>query len=100
MKPIEGAAVDRLIFSQSAIFRLQQLARHLHRQTGARYKLSTTQGIVGLLNASSKTQSPNIRHRYAAFVNELEEEQLQILATEGLLKEASLKEPAQANNAS
>src|SRR5690606_872902 len=89
MKPIEGAAVDRLIFSQSAIFRLQQLARHLHRQTGARYKLSTTQGIVNLLNASSETPSPNIRHRYAAFVNELNEEQIKALAEEGLLNEAA-----------
>jgi len=84
-----GAAVETLIFSQSAIFRLQQLARHLHRQTGARYKLSTTQGIVGLLNASGETHSANIRHRYAAFVNELDDEQLEKLTEEGLRKEAA-----------
>lgn len=78
--------MDTVIFSQSAIFRLQQLARHLHRQTGARYKLSTTDGIVNLLNASNQTHSTDIRHCYTAFVNELDDEQIDTLAAEGLLR--------------
>lgn len=76
--------MDKLIFSQAAIFHLQQLANHLHRQTGIRYKLSTTEGILSLLSAGGNAHMPHIRKCYDAFVMELNKRQLDALAAQGI----------------
>lgn len=75
--------MDTLIFSQPAIFRLQQLASHLHRKTGVRHKLSTPEGIVGLLNDSRRSPTDDIQECYAAFFTELNEEQIRALVERG-----------------
>jgi hypothetical protein len=77
--------MDRLIFSQTAVFRLQQLASHLHQETGTRHKLSTTRGIVDLLKDGAKHQDGNVKGCYEAFVLELNKRQINTLAAEGIV---------------
>lgn len=73
-----------LIFSQSAIFHLQQLASLVYRHTGMRYKLSTTAGIVTLLNESVYSSRPDIQSHYDAFVMELNKRQIDALFNHGV----------------
>lgn len=73
-----------LIFSQSAVFHLQQLASQVYRNTGTRYKLSTTAGIVTLLNESVYSSKPDIQSHYDAFVMELNKRQIDALLDEGV----------------
>lgn len=77
--------MNRLIFSQSAVFRLQQLASQVHQETGVRHKLSTTQGIVDLLTDGGKYLTGDIKSCYEAFVLELNERQINALGTEGIV---------------
>lgn len=76
--------MDTLIFSQAAIFHLQQLANHMHRHTGVRHKLSTTQGIINLLIEGAESPAPDIKRCYAAFALELNQRQLDALAHQGI----------------
>ena len=76
--------MDTLIFSQPAIFRLQQLSLHLYRRTGVRHKLSTPEGIASLLKDSRQTQAGDIKDCYAAFIQELDEAQIDALAARGI----------------
>lgn len=76
--------MDQLIFSQAAVFRLQQLANRVCQQTGTRYKLSDTAGIVSLLRESEQSQSRDIRLYYEAFVMELNKRQLDSLRIHGI----------------
>lgn len=76
--------MDTLIFSQSAIFRLQQLASQVYRDTGVRHKLSNTQGIVSLLNESVYSAKPGVQTHYDAFVMELNKRQIDALLAQGV----------------
>ena len=76
--------MDTLIFSQAAVFHLQQLANHLHYHTGMRHKLSTTQGIINLLIAGASSHAPDVKRCYTAFAMELNERQLNALAGQGI----------------
>lgn len=81
--------MEALIFSQAAVFRLQQLASQVHQKTGTRYKLSTSQGVVNLLTDSGTIQandveSREIKNSYQAFVEELDSGQIAALANQGI----------------
>lgn len=56
------------IFSQAAIFRLQQLASAVHKQTGVRHKLSEPNNLMALLRYSSSAPTGGIALQYQAFV--------------------------------
>lgn len=81
--------MDTLIFSQAAIFHLQQLANHIHRHTGIRHRLSTTQGIINLLSEGASSHAPDVKSCYAAFALELNKRQLDALASQGLFIDPS-----------
>ncbi|RYY74255.1 MAG: hypothetical protein EOO52_15475 [Gammaproteobacteria bacterium] len=84
--------MNALIFSQSAIFRLQQLATHYYHHTGVRHKLANEDGILELLQFSSLETNRNVRNAYDAFVNELNKRQIDALTKKGV----SLRLPLQA----
>jgi hypothetical protein len=85
--------MDALIFSQSAIFRLQQLGSQYYRLTGARYKLSTEDGILDLLRVSSQTSDDKIQYCYDEFVTELNSRQVRALTE----RDVSLRPPLEAS---
>jgi hypothetical protein len=80
--------MDNLIFSQSAIFHLQQLASQVYRDTGVRHKLSNTQGIVSLLNVSVYSTKRDTQTHYDAFVMELDQRQIDALLAQGVTTQA------------
>jgi len=45
--------MDTLIFSQTAIFRLQQLGSQYYHNTGERHRLANESGILELLQSSA-----------------------------------------------
>ena len=63
--------MDTLIFSQTAIFRLQQLGSQYYSCMGERHKLATQEGILDLLRASALTSDRKVRGCYDLFVLEL-----------------------------
>lgn len=83
--------MDTLIFSQTAVFRLQQLGSQYYYHTNIRHKLSTQEGIIDLLKASSLMTERNVRTCYDAFVMELNKRQIDALAARGV----RLREPFQ-----
>lgn len=76
--------MDTLIFSQTAIFRLQQLGSQYYHHTGERHKLATQEGILDLLRASALITERNVRSAYDAFVMELNKRQIDALAQRGI----------------
>jgi len=71
------------IFSQAAIFRLQQLAGAVHRQTGVRYKLSNLEHLIALLQVAAQTTHPEVALHYRAFFSLLNSAQRQSLTQNG-----------------
>lgn len=76
--------MDTLIFSQTAIFRLQQLGSEYYRLTGVRHKLATQEGILNLLRESALTSESKVRNGYDSFVMELNRRQINALAERGI----------------
>lgn len=76
--------MDTLIFSQTAIFRLQQLGSSYYRHTGERHKLANESGILELLQTSAKINDRNVRKAYDAFVLELNKRQIDALTQRGI----------------
>lgn len=56
------------IFSQAAIFRLQQLASAVHKHNGIRHKLSEPNNLMALLRYSSSAPTGVIALQYQAFI--------------------------------
>jgi len=71
--------LDTLIFSQSGVYRLQQLANQVRNVTGIRHKLSDPSDVVSLLQKCSRSNNQVIQTYYNAFTNELDAEQMQSL---------------------
>jgi hypothetical protein len=71
--------MDTLIFSQTAIFRMQQLASCVYQKTGIRHRMATQEGMLSLLNEAGSSSDRDIRLYYDAFVRELNKRQLDIL---------------------
>lgn len=76
--------MDILIFSQTAIFRLQQLASQFYRQSGIRHKLANENGILALLQSSAVVTDREVRSAYDAFVMELNKRQVDALSERGI----------------
>ena len=74
-----------LIFSSTAIFRLQRLVSQYYHQTGERYRLANENGIVELLQSSASIRDPKIRSAYIAFLTELGTDQIDALAERGVM---------------
>lgn len=83
--------MDTLIFSQTAIFRLQQLGSQYYSCTGERHKLATQEGILDLLRASALASDRKVRACYDSFVLELNKRQIDALAERGI----KLRQPLQ-----
>lgn len=82
------------IFSQAAIFRLQQLASAVHKHTGVRHKLSEPNTLMTLLRYSSTAPTAGIALQYQAFIRILTLAERNALVERGIpLKPA---EPEQA----
>lgn len=75
---------QRLIFSQSGVFRLQQLASLVYRKTGVRYKLSVEDELLEMLRLSTRSQQPDIRRCCENFTMELNSRQLAALSNNGI----------------
>ncbi len=71
--------MDTLIFSQTAIFRMQQLASCVYHKTGVRHRMATQEGMLSLLKESGASSDRDIRQYYDAFVIELNKRQLEML---------------------
>lgn len=76
--------MDTLIFSQSAIFRLQQLGANYFRVTGKRFRLSDQDGILTLLKQSVLASDKSVRKAYDDFVMELNKRQIDGLSARGV----------------
>ena len=76
--------MDTLIFSQTAIFRLQQLGSHYFHYSGVRHKLADQAGILNLLMDSALVSERKVRSAYDAFVMELNKRQMDALAERGI----------------
>ena len=71
--------MDTLIFSQTAIFRMQQLASCLYHKTGVRHRMATQEGMLELLRNGGTSRDAEVREYYDAFVLELNKRQLDML---------------------
>ena len=76
--------MDTLIFSQTAIFRLQQLASQYYHSTGERHRLANENGILELLQSSALISDRKVRAAYDAFVMELNKRQIDALTERGI----------------
>jgi len=76
--------MDTLIFSQTAIFRLQQLGSQYYHHTGERHRLANESGILALLQSSALIADRNVRAAYDAFVMELNKRQVDALTQRGI----------------
>ena len=76
--------MDTLIFSQTAIFRLQQLGSLYYHHTGERHRLASEAGILQLLRDSALITERKVRNAYDAFVMELNKRQIDALASRGI----------------
>jgi hypothetical protein len=76
--------MDTLIFSQTAIFRLQQLGSQYYHHTGERHRLANESGILTLLQSSALIADRNVRSAYDAFVMELNKRQIDALSQRGI----------------
>lgn len=72
--------MDTLIFSQAAIFRMQQLATSYYHKTGIRYRMATQEGMLDLLREASASNDRSVRECYDAFVVTLNKRQIDMLA--------------------
>jgi hypothetical protein len=76
--------MDTLIFSQTAIFRLQQLGSSYYHHTGERHRLASESGILELLQSSALISDRKVRSTYDAFVMELNKRQIDALTQRGI----------------
>ncbi len=76
--------MDTLIFSQTAIFRLQQLGSQYYHHTGERHRLANESGILELLASSALISDRKVRAAYDAFVVELNKRQMDALTQRGV----------------
>jgi hypothetical protein len=74
----------KIIFSQSGVFRLQQLASQVRSITGIRHKLSDESAMLELLRSCAKSNHKVIKTYFAAFTSELSDEQRTSLLARGI----------------
>lgn len=76
--------MEKLIFSQSGVYRLQQLASQVHTVTGIRHRLSDEEAMLNLLRDSARSDHKVIQTYFAAFTNELDDDQASKLRARGI----------------
>jgi hypothetical protein len=76
--------METLIFSQTAIFRMQQLASCVYHKTGVRHRMATQEGMLALLRDAGSSTDRDIRQYYDSFVQELNKRQLDVLSAQNL----------------
>ncbi|MDR7088738.1 MULTISPECIES: hypothetical protein [Cellvibrio] len=81
--------MDTLIFSQTAIFRMQQLASCVYHKTGVRHRMATQDGMLALLREAGASADRDIRQYYDSFVMELNKRQLDMLEA----RDVSMRKP-------
>ena len=74
-----------MVFSQSAVYQLQQLSKAVRDKTGVRHRLSDPKSVISLLRYSSTSPDVDIFLYFGRFTNELEPEQREYLQARGLL---------------
>ena len=76
--------MEKIIFSQSGVYRLQQLASQFHHITGVRHKLSDESAMIDLLRDCARSKDKVIQTYFAAFSSELNEDQANTLRQRGV----------------
>lgn len=76
--------MEKIIFSQSGVYRLQQLASQVRSITGIRHRLSDESAMIELLRSSASSKHQVIQTYLAAFTSELDEQQKSSLFGEPL----------------
>ncbi len=76
--------MNGLILSQSAIFFIQQLSMNYFRNFGVRYRISSEEGVLALLQKAANCPEPDVRKNYDAFVMELNQRQIQQFSNKGI----------------
>jgi len=77
--------MQSLVFSQTAVYQLQQLSKAVRDKTGIRHRLSDPKSVISLLRYSSTSPDANIFRYFGRFTNELEIEQRDYLQGRGLM---------------
>ncbi len=80
-----GQYMQSLVFSQTAVYQLQQLSKAVREKTGVRHRLSDPKSVISLLRYSSTSPDANIFLHFGRFTNELETEQRDYLQGRGLM---------------
>lgn len=83
--------METLIFSQTAIFRMQQLASSYYHLTGVRHRMATPEGMLSLLRETALCSDRGVRECYDAFVMELNKRQMDMLTA----RNVKLRKPLQ-----
>ncbi|GGY79033.1 hypothetical protein GCM10011613_24770 [Cellvibrio zantedeschiae] len=76
--------MNALIFSQTAIFRLQRLGSQYYHYTGERHRLAEENGILDLIQSSALVPDRKVRSAYHAFLMELNQPQIDALLQRGI----------------
>ena len=82
--------MDTLIFSQTSIFRMQQLASSIYHKTGVRHRMASPEGMLELLRSAGNAVDSDICACYDAFVQSLNQRQLDMLAK----RKVKLRQPS------
>lgn len=77
--------MQSLVFSQTAVYQLQQLSKAVRDKTGVRHRLSDPKSVMSLLRYSSTSPDANIFRFFGRFTNELDLEQRSYLQGRGLM---------------
>ena len=77
--------MEQLLFSQGALYQLQQLVKPVRSKTGVRHRLADQKDLFSLLRYSCTSPDPLISDYYSQFIAELDEGQKVYLQSRGLL---------------
>jgi hypothetical protein len=83
--------MDNLLFSQNALYQLQQLVKPVRDKTGVRHRLSNQTDLFSLLRYSCTSPDRVISEYYSLFIDELDEAQKAYLQSRGLLLSRMIK---------
>lgn len=78
----------KLIFSQSGVYRLQQLASQVRHHTGVRHRLSDEDAMIAMLRDCANSNNEVIQTYFAAFTSELDADQVNSLLAFGVQPKA------------
>ncbi len=77
--------MNKLILSQTGVFRLQQLAHQMRSCTGIRHKLSDQKSILHLLHECQNCADTAVRKQLHAFSDILDNTQSHVLQQNGVM---------------